>query len=70
MISPFRHIEAAPVGFVVSALIVSDDNRLNGLKVAAWMGAAAQLLLCKARTSETQTSAVRSRHDASDGTRD
>jgi hypothetical protein len=28
--SPFGHIGAAPVGFVVHALIVSGDNGLNG----------------------------------------
>src|SRR5437879_417918 len=68
MFSPFRHIEAAPVGFAVRALIVSDDNCLNDWLVAIRMDAAAQNLLCKARTNATQTSAVRSRQDAGDGT--
>jgi hypothetical protein len=35
-ISSFGHIEAAPVGFLVQALIVSGDNSLNG-----WVGTVA-----------------------------
>jgi len=35
-ISPFGHIEAAPIEFALLALIVSGDNRLNG-----WVGTVA-----------------------------